>query len=356
MRPVEIGAIWNDIGDAVDTVTRPISKAVSDVFDAIPGSEWVKGIVNGPLRDFANSAVGKVVLRAMATSLTGGLAGTLGPQLATVAWSLPGLVRGESFDEAWWKEFSWRVEKTAETLGTDAAGKALGDMLKVASDRLMDQAKKAFPTLPVEEGLRRFVNETGLTPEALARELGIRPDVAAAALNLVLREMRFPLGNYAIATGDPSLAMPSVPLRTISSFSTGPRVTHDYTGVTPPLVDCPAWHQARAGGQAPVILNAIKAKCEATLMGVRSTSFKASSALPRVSPTPTVQAYEPPTYAKAPLETAEFPGSSNLPGVPSSPQAPATEGALPSRALLIVGAGLLALALFVDFGKLQRGR
>lgn len=353
MRPIEIGAIWDDIGDAVDTVTRPVAKAVSDVFDAIPGSEWVKGIVNGPLRDFANSAVGKVVLRAMATSLTGGLAGTLGPQLATVAWSLPGLVRGESFDEAWWKEFCYRVEKTAETLGSEAAGKALGDMLKVASDRLMDQAKRAFPTLPVEEGLRRFVNETGLTPEALARELGIRPDVAAAALNLVLREMRFPLGNYAIATGDPSLAMPSVPLRTISSFSTGPRIVHDYTGVTPPIVDCPAWHQAKAGGQAPVILNAIKAKCEATLMGVRSTSFKASSAIPRVNaPAPV---YDPPTYAKAPIETAEFPGSSNLPGVPSSPSPTTTEGAFPARTVLIIGVGLLAMALFVDFGKLQRG-
>lgn len=359
---MNVGTIWEDIGDAASSAAKPFTKAVSDVFDAIPGSDWVKGVVNGPLRDFANSAVGKVVLRAMATSMTGGLAATLGPQLASTAWALPGLVRGESFDEAWWKEFSWRAEKTAQTLGSEAAGKAMGDMLKAASDKLMDEARKAFPTLPIEDALRRFVDQTGLTPEALARQLGIRPDVAAAALNLVLREMRYPLGNYGIATGDPSLAMPAVAPPPIKSFGTNqPRPVYDYSNLVRPLTNCPAWDQARAAGQSPVILNALANKCNQTLLGVASNAQRSTPLSSYVSsmlgrpdtPSPETFYASPPPYEEFIMAQTPSPTYAQADPVPETVK-PA--GAFPAKTVMLLGTGLMFLALFVDFGKLTHRR
>lgn len=55
-------------------------------------------------------------------------------------------------------------------------------------------------------------------------------------------------------------ATPTAPIRSLSS--SGPRPVHDYTGLVRPGVPCPAWDAAYAGGQAPVILNAIRQKCE----------------------------------------------------------------------------------------------
>jgi hypothetical protein len=57
------------LGDFEDAIVRGV-KALADV-------------VEGPLKDFAQSDVGKTVFRAMATWLTGGLAPILGPQLAS---------------------------------------------------------------------------------------------------------------------------------------------------------------------------------------------------------------------------------------------------------------------------------
>jgi hypothetical protein len=351
--------IWDDIGEVVDDVTRPMGKAVSDVFDAIPGSEWVKDFTNGPLRDFAKSSVGTVVLRALATTLTGGLASAMGPQLASVAWSMPGLVRGEPFDEAYWKEFSWRAEKTAQAVGTDAAGKALSEMLKRTSDQLMDQAKATFPNLPLDQGLKRLVETTGLTPEKLAAQLGVRPDVAAAALNLILREFKFPTDKYSFETGQP--------LRVLSSLGSTPHAPYDYTGVVKPTVNCPQWQAAMAMGLSPVVLNALSRKCmdewqakATSVSNVRSSLTSLNVARPQSLPPPVFQPpIAQPSYEsfKAPPVSAADMAAMERAEANDSPSLPApSDGAFGSKWPLILGAGLLGVALFINFGKLNHNR
>lgn len=50
------------------------------------------------------------------------------------------------------------------------------------------------------------------------------------------------------------------PIRALSS--SGPKPVHDYSGLVRPAVPCPSWDAAYAGGQAPVILDALRLRCE----------------------------------------------------------------------------------------------
>src|SRR4051812_44237510 len=93
--------IGNIIEDTWDTVTSPIDDAWNALKDNVPGfqevSDAVDAVVTGPVRDFARTSVGRTILSVAAGSLTGGLAPMLGPQLATVAFAMPGMAAGESF-------------------------------------------------------------------------------------------------------------------------------------------------------------------------------------------------------------------------------------------------------------------
>lgn len=99
--------------DTADDITKALGlpPIASDVKDAIVD------LVKGPLRDFANTDVGRMVLRAFATGLYYQLGPILGPQFAAVAFAVPGVLRGEKFDQAWTTEFIWRVTTTATILG-----------------------------------------------------------------------------------------------------------------------------------------------------------------------------------------------------------------------------------------------
>ena len=113
---VQIGEFWSD---ALDVVTAPFEFAgdvisdAADILVQIPGIDWA----SEQLKDFARTGVGKIVFRALASSLYGPLAPVLGPQLASIAFAVPGLFRGEPFDEAWITEFVDRVQQTADILG-----------------------------------------------------------------------------------------------------------------------------------------------------------------------------------------------------------------------------------------------
>jgi hypothetical protein len=165
--------------DAWNTITKAAGGVVDvagDVFDAIPGSGPLKDLVNGPLRDFAKTPTGMTILRSIATAMYGPLANSLvywgvpfGAQLATIAWSTPGLLRGERFDEAWMLEFRWRAEKTAEIVGPGILD-TFGAQLQDALDQLASQF-----------GVGDLVN---FTAEQLAKHLGIRVDVAEYAIAL----------------------------------------------------------------------------------------------------------------------------------------------------------------------------
>lgn len=164
-------SLWDVVGDAADAVAAPFVWVAENV----PGVSHVVQGAGELVADFAKSDAGRVVLRAMATSMTGGLAAIVGPQLATVAWAVPGLLRGEPFDEAWTSEFSYRVEKTAEhfggELGTAAAG-LLGEQLARATAALASR---------LGEPGQRLVD---MAAPQLAAWLDIREDVAQLAIDL----------------------------------------------------------------------------------------------------------------------------------------------------------------------------
>ena len=149
-----------------------------------------------PLKEWAHTDVGATVLRAMASSLTAGLAPYRRSPVGECRVRATGLVRGESFDDAWWKEFSWRVEKTAEILGPSIA-EQVGNELKAAGAELKRRAQAEFPELPLDEAIRQI--SPGI--EEFAEQLGIHDDIAAAAISL---GKRLPLPSrerYDVETG-----------------------------------------------------------------------------------------------------------------------------------------------------------
>jgi hypothetical protein len=106
--------LGNIFEDAWDTVTDPITSAWDAAKSTVPGlqeiSDAIDAAVSGPVRDFARGPIGRVMFSALASSLTGGLAPILGPQLATVAFALPGLAKGDDFVTAWTQEFAERAK------------------------------------------------------------------------------------------------------------------------------------------------------------------------------------------------------------------------------------------------------
>lgn len=153
-------------------IITPVANAVSDAVDAfgdlvssVPGAKWVAE----QMGDFAKTPVGMAVTRALASSFYGSVAWTLGPQLASITFALPGLMRGDSFDKAWFDEVKWRTEQTAEILGGDVAA-VFGDQLVAALKTLADNFGVG--------------NAADWTAQQLARAAGsIREDVSRLALD-----------------------------------------------------------------------------------------------------------------------------------------------------------------------------
>lgn len=163
-----IVGVFGDAWDWVKGRAEDAGDLVSDAFDAIPGSELLKDFWNGPLRDFAKTDVGKIVLRAVATAAQGPIAPIVGSQLSSIVWAVPGLFRGERIDQAWISEFGWRLKTTAEILGPQVA-EALGAQVDAAIEAL-----KASP-----DAAASMAGE-------LAEQLGVSDWAADQARSLVL--------------------------------------------------------------------------------------------------------------------------------------------------------------------------
>jgi hypothetical protein len=211
--------------DAVNAAGKFVSNAWG-VIDDIPGfkelGDGTKDLFKGPLRDFANTAVGQTVIRALSGSLmiaSYGLSSFpfLGPQLAltghALAMAMPGMVKGEDFWSAYFSEGLWRVEQTAKILGADAANglidqakNELGGALKTVQGFL----QKSFPNaldfmtanaaLSSGTSLSKFISPEALasrlglpslTVDGLAQRLGIQ-DINAAILQHYLYPERWP--------------------------------------------------------------------------------------------------------------------------------------------------------------------
>lgn len=207
--------LWDGAKDVASSAVDAVGGAIDaawDVLDDVPGfqqlGEGTKALFKGPLRDFANTAVGQVVLRAMTSMVMGGIGAALGPALASwpmmAAASLPGVLRGESFDEAILSENLWRLEKTAKILGADV-GQLASDQFGEAARELTRRAAEAFPDLDVPEAVKQLAAASGVDLETyarrLAKDLGIREDMALEALELAARVKLLTHEAYDYATG-----------------------------------------------------------------------------------------------------------------------------------------------------------
>lgn len=126
------------------------------------------------VNDFANTDTGKMLLRAGATGVFYTLAITGAPFiLVATVFAIPGLLRGEPFDQAWITEFSWRVETTAKILGQDIEHKWSEELGRVVKAMKADSPE--------------IINDMPL--DKLAQRYNAREDITAYALSLVKRAL-----------------------------------------------------------------------------------------------------------------------------------------------------------------------
>lgn len=166
-----LGGFFDDVAHAVTSV---VSGAV-DVLADIPMAPELYGalasVVNGPLRDFARTEYGQMVLRAIASSVYGGAALAVGPQLASLAFAIPAVANGEDVWTGWASEVQWRAEKSLQIL---SAG----------------QADVQIPTPAIVNEARELVDESGMGPivdrglHELASRLGVSDWQALFALGI----------------------------------------------------------------------------------------------------------------------------------------------------------------------------
>lgn len=171
----------------LDFVTEPLSDAVdaakdfvTSVWDRIPGSEYlgdaVKAVVEGPLREFAQSGIGEFTLNAMAAAAGGmghaaGLASfmpILGPVLLISSAAIPGVLAGGDFGESMVKGWMWRLETAAQIVGPHLAAQ-IGEAVGKASEQLKELAAKAFPGMDPKDAIREL-GKYGIDAEAIARQ------------------------------------------------------------------------------------------------------------------------------------------------------------------------------------------
>lgn len=223
------------ISDRVDDAGEALSN-VWDAFDDLPGfkqlGEGAKALFKGPLRDFANSDLGKTVLRA-ATTVVAGPAGVLvGPWAMMMAHTLPGLAKGDSFIAALVEENLYRMTEAVKIL---TAGQVqipetqlkflheLPNQFKTAVKELENRIRSSFPDVDLGEAAERLASEAGLSLEDsardLARELGLREDMAVQAMELISKQKLLTHEEYDLATGR-NLVKPLVSAKhgVISSF------------------------------------------------------------------------------------------------------------------------------------------
>lgn len=234
---------FDPLGAVVDVTTSVVDKTkdvVSSVVDRIPGNEYlkdaagvlsgpVKDFVNGPLKDFANTGVGETVMRAVSVSVsmatvafTPVIAGYtlwwVGPTLAFLAWSIPGLARGDEFDQAMAKEFAYRVAYVISIFSKEAGDEVakklspmLSEQLQKGTQAVLDQIKDQVKLPPYLSGpqinefllkqLRADPNSLKMTFQQLAAKLNIREDIAAFALAMMKHENVPDMNNFDPKTG-----------------------------------------------------------------------------------------------------------------------------------------------------------
>lgn len=226
-----IGNIFEDAWDLVSGAASDVWEGAGDAVRALPGGDALLEAS----RDFANTSTGLTVLRAFSTTLYYSIAWPLGPQLASVAFAVPGLFRGDDFFQAWLSETKYRAETAVEMVGPgviDTFSSQLGDTLQKLAN---------------EYGVGELAD---LGVAELAKRYNVREDVAATALSL-WNKVRLPpgKGEFDPVTG-----------RQLGAWQAAPKMLQ--------LASCDAYaDRRRRFGEKdprPDIANQLRAACEAS--------------------------------------------------------------------------------------------
>ena len=175
-----LGDAVSDVGDVIKKPFEAAADVATSALDRVPGGigTWAKNLPAGAyeqLVDFSKTVVGQTVLTIISGSLYGPMAATLGPQLASVAWTFPSVLKGDDFTKSWIREISWRAEKIAEIFGGDIIASVLPQEVK---DKALQLFKEAAARLPSGNN-EQWMKLAGVADfHEIAKRFGIREDTA----------------------------------------------------------------------------------------------------------------------------------------------------------------------------------
>ena len=179
-----VGNVFEDAWDEAKDIATSIGDDIGDAIKKIPGSgplgDALSSLAKGPLRDFAKTTIGHAVLIAIGTTFAGSIAWFGGPQLASVAFAIPGLAKGDDFETAWLQGVNERASRSMQATGGGDAGPGQASF---------DQLNTAVKGLADEYGPNVSIPET---VAQIAKRYGIPEDIAAYAKSLVEHNGQLP--------------------------------------------------------------------------------------------------------------------------------------------------------------------
>lgn len=235
MPPHPRAARFGSILDVFD----PVTDVFTSIVTRIPGSSWVQGVFaqGGTwIKDLANFSVteggttipiGYLVLTIASGGAFQGLAPVVGPQVASVVWTVPDLIQGNTtFTQAYAKEFLNRLTALIQYFLKQNGGNA--DAAAAAANQQVTQALTALSTNPAFQSVfqsalaqikqlrdggldaQAALAQLHLTPQDIAAKFGVREDVAAMAIDAAMHEFVY---DFSAPQNDPATGkLPVTPL------------------------------------------------------------------------------------------------------------------------------------------------
>lgn len=176
-----------------DDVNAIVNVRLDDMIDAMQGAPIVGGLapdvrafVHGPLRDFAKTELGAMVLTGVSVGLIAALP-FVGPQLSFFAYATPGFISGGSFGPAWVAGYAQFLRKGVKFLTQNSVDLGLPDidLPPEVEQQISDYTQK------LQDGVKAGIDFlhslapgvlANMTYDELAKDLGIRFDSAVWAL------------------------------------------------------------------------------------------------------------------------------------------------------------------------------
>jgi hypothetical protein len=184
-------SIWDVAEDlatsAIDAVNKGAS-FITGLLRGLPGASWIEAAANQGAawaHGLAATIVGQTILKTLAATLRSSVAWYVGPLIADTIWVLhrdiPTLFSEDTFTQGWTYRFATRTEEIANAIGTNDVSNLVTGPTAVAVSEIIARSKRQYPSDPIRDAAKHF--DVG----QLAKDLGIREDVMALAMELVTK-------------------------------------------------------------------------------------------------------------------------------------------------------------------------